>query len=785
MAEATRYQATYMATHADRQPAAQIKMPGLRLVWRASSVPEASWHLALLGFYFRGTPRRLLILVSLRGMMLWGTGTVLAAYFLGAAAVAWLWGRNPYNYITYADLVLPTRWTQLREKRGQGQIDQGVHAIRTGDYSTGLILLTNGLARKPAAIRGRLVLAQAYVNMGYLHRGLQLLEDGLVYGPPLKLYRESLFGLTRYLEDHERTLGLAEQIEKMLPPDDRSTRRWLLHQRISALENLQRDGEIERLRSELMAAPSFALEAAWARVQLRRGRPADALREIARDPERFGLPADRYQLQVSLAIAARDAAAATAALQAWLKAEPTQPQPRIEQIVALIQLDQAKAARDLLPLFFLNFSRDRGAVILLMKKLGELPDVGWLQAAHREAGESGAQGIETRILYVQGLIMAGNISEALAEFNLTTALIDQAKLKDGGWSDGTRRLLGVIISDSPSNRAQFLDFFRSHRLSPEAYRFALRSLRHAEVTEVAEELALIARNRFPAMQDAKPAAGSTGQRLNAGEISIAVIRNEAEARMELRRIDAELKAGSHPAAFARLKVLERAGIPALDAELLLRRIQVQGALGEQGELSAALQLYLSGPGVSQDWLRQLAVRWKAEQQPDSAATLARETYARFPLARWAMEFLDLPAAKIVEPVEPSLPVVRNEADVRVELRNIDEALTAGRYQEALARIKALERTRIAPLPELLLRRILAHGSLREHTELSAALGYYFSGRSVDLTALRQLATRWDNAEDRDSALILLHEIQGRFPQARWASDLRKKIEGDLMIAPEK
>jgi hypothetical protein len=30
----------------------------------------------------------------------------------------------------------------------------------------------------------------------------------------------------------------------------------------------------------------------------------------------------------------------------------------------------------------------------------------------------------------------------------------------------------------------------------------------------------------------------------------------------------------------------------------------------------------------------------------------------------------------------------------------------------------------------------------------------------------------------------LHETLKKFPQARWASELTKKIEGDLMIAPD-
>jgi hypothetical protein len=388
--------------------------------------------------------------------------------------------------------------------------------------------------------------------------------------------------------------------------------------------------------------------------------------------------------------------------------------------------------------------------------------------------------------YVQGLLMAGKIPAALAEFNLTVALITQSKINDGGWGEGTRRLLAVLLGDSPSNRSQFLEFFRNNRLTPDAYRFALKSLHNAGATGTMGELAIIARNRFPAFQSDALQSASAVVTTKPGETGLEGPHNEAEARMELRRLDEELLSGNYQPAFARLKMIESAGFPALKSELLMRRIRVQGALDEQSGLAAALQLYLAGPEISQAWLSQLARQWTEAQRKDSALTVARETYAKFPQARWATELLNLPAADHTSHVMKMPAAVRNEADARVELRLIDETLAAGRYGEALERIKTLERAGFVSLkPELLLRRIQAHGSLREQTELAAALGYYLSGQSVDQTALRALATQWDNERQRDSALSLLRETIAKFPQARWALELRKKIEGDLLIAPEK
>lgn len=796
-----------MPSHADRQPAAQIKFPRLKLAWKPAAIPQAKWWLGLFGLGYRETPRRLFLYASVRGLLAWGGSLALAGYLAGTAALAWYWGKNPYNHITYADLVLPTHWGQLREKRGQGYIDQGIHLIRADRDYAGVMLLNRGVSLRPSDLRGRLVLAQILMGMGYLHRGQQVLEEGLAFGFPPRQYREALFRLANYLEDYEAVLRLADRMEKDLPPDDPGAQRWLLGQKVAALEKLQRIDDIDRLRQARGGAPSYVVEEAWARLQAAQGRPADALRELQAHPDRFGVPADRYELELALAAASGDAGAARAASAAWRQLEPTRPQPRIQELLALIQLGDDRAARDRLHDFFIFFASDKGAVVQLFKRLDDLPDVRWLQAAHQEAADTGALSLEAHIATVQGLLMAGRVAEAQAEFNLTTALIEKARVPDGGWSKGTRLLIAVINSDSPSNRALFFDFFRNQRLTPDAFRFALRSLRRAKGTEVAAELSILARNRFPAFRDEALSGLAVVETGKPRTEQAPAFRTELEAAAELRRIDEDLKQGNIDSAFARLKAVEQAGFDNLRAELLPRRIQVHGERREQSELAAALQLYLASPRVNQAWLRDLAEGWARRAQRDSAATVARETREKFPQARWASEILGQPPAapgapetvaapKFVVRETPSAPMEsptaagaagpRNEVEARVELKRIDEELDAGRFPAALERIKSVERAAIPGLrQELLLRRIRAHGSLGEQTELVAALGIYLPGKDVSQSALRDLAVRWNADGQRDSALSLLRETLVKFPQARWALDLRKKIEGDLLVAPGK
>ena len=68
----------------------------------------------------------------MRGVLVWTVTLAVTAFVIGTAAGAWLLSRNPYNRIGYLDLVLPTRWYELRSKRGLALIDEGIHGSQVG-----------------------------------------------------------------------------------------------------------------------------------------------------------------------------------------------------------------------------------------------------------------------------------------------------------------------------------------------------------------------------------------------------------------------------------------------------------------------------------------------------------------------------------------------------------------------------------------------------------------------------------------------------------------------------
>lgn len=89
--------------------------------------------------------------------------------------------KNPYNRISYTDLILPTRWDELRSKRGEALIDEGLNEIKEQRFGVGLMLLAHGLKLEPSNVAGRMILGQMYAQAGYVHRALSIFRIGLPY----------------------------------------------------------------------------------------------------------------------------------------------------------------------------------------------------------------------------------------------------------------------------------------------------------------------------------------------------------------------------------------------------------------------------------------------------------------------------------------------------------------------------------------------------------------------------------------------------------------------------
>ncbi len=675
-----------MALTTDRPPISQFKTPRLGLVWRPAAETRASWRLGVVGFYFRETPRRLHIVFAARGLLLWTLALGLTAYVGLAAGLHYAWSRSPHNRVTFLDVLLPMRWEEAKRKRGGDLVAQGIEELRGRRYGTALLYLARGVGMAPADQRGRLELARLYIGGGYLHRAKQLLQDGLAYPPVSRAYTELYFAVANYMEDHEAILAA---VARLAPGAEPRLQRDLATQQANALRRLERWDELDALRASLAAAPLIGVERAWAESQLERGTPEVALAALDAQPDLFGLPFERAELESRLALAAGQFDRVRATASFWRTNKPSDFNPRLLEVLLAIRENYWFTAREKIEDYLVAFGSQAVVITQLFYRLNELEDEQWIRLARSLAIEAGAFSPQTRMAYIESLLVRGSFSEAQDELATALQVFQAAKFDAGLWSQGVQRVLDACRATSPSARSLLLDFLTSVRASPAGYHLALNALARSPAKEALADVHAAALNRYPSMQlkpatreavavatksepkprvqltrrepTVQPPRVTTDTATNPATRPVPAAQKERAplqlpptasdqarkdeqafptervARSGLARADQLIAEGNFAGALELLAQIERAGHVALRREILVRRVRVHGDRREFNQLLANLRLLLREAPVNQVQLRELAEAWRAAGQTDSALILLREVTAAYPGALWATE----------------------------------------------------------------------------------------------------------------------------------------------------
>lgn len=616
--------------------------PRWRFVWSSATEPKARWVGGIVGFRIRGSgARELVVCFACRGLLLWSAGAVVAAFVVGTAVAAYLLGRNPYNRITYADMVLPTHWSELPSKRGQALIDEGVGELKMRHYAAGIMLVSHGLQLHPESIPARMVLGQMFANGGYLHRALEFLRGGVPYARGQRRYLEATLNIATHLEDDEQGLAIIAEAEKSVPESDASTRRWLAERRAAALVRLGRFDDVIRLHDAAGAASSMALNAAWARALAGTGRGDAAMAAVRAAPGDFGVFGEPWELLLELAQTAHRPEVGRFAADALVAIAPTDFQLHVKRLVYLAGIEPEATVREAVDDFFLHFGANDLACTTLLKQLEPVGSAVAVRAVWQQLQARGRITIDERIACVQDLIAAGDLPGARREFDAAARLIDQGGTAFEAWETGTRVLLDLLTTGAPSAISQLEAFCNDHPLPPEAFRMLTRTLVRAGRPAAAQEIAAVARNRYPHMYGLpEPAAlGAAPVPTTATTPKGNDLVTVPQAQSDLKAMDAALSAGHWDEALTLIARVEKSPLAAEHAEeLLYDRILIHGQRSNQTELSWYMRRLMDRPrGFAPARLRQIAGTLHAAGRTDSALTLLREVLREHPDAKWAAE----------------------------------------------------------------------------------------------------------------------------------------------------
>ncbi len=618
--------------------------PRLRLVWSAKSAPKVNWWRGLIGLQTRGGKHRGFVFhLAMKGLLLWTGSLALICFLLTTAVGAFILNKNPYNRISYADLVLPTRWDELRSKRGEALIDEGLSEIKAQRYGAGIMMLAHGLKLEPSNVSARITLGQMYTQAGYVHRALEIFRKGIPYAHANKRYLHHTFFLAEYLEDDSQVLGLVAETRVVLDEENTSEQQWLRGREAAALVRMEKYAEVLELRDTAKGFPGMELNSFWARAMVGLGRGDEAIAAVKADPSAFGVFAEPWMLLMELALAEDQPEVGRWAAQKLVALDRTDFVAATEQISYLVQIRDAEQWQEALDRFVLRFGLNDAARVLLLKKVEGIADQEVLSAIWMQFEALGQISLKSRIAYVQNLVLAGEARLAFQAYEIVVKEISSGDNESAVWAKGTRLLLDVLLTKADSSLSQLKVFCAEHPLNPDAYRLLVSGLLENGLVNEASEMAELARNRFPSIK-AIPEIQFVADTATATEV-MATNRQEKRdsrvtnpiARQEWDTLQEDIREQRWESAKERLLLVGKSPlVRELGDQIFYEGIMIHGQLSNQTELSWSMRRLMDRKTFDPARLRNLADTLYTAGKHDSALTLLREVLRKHPEAKWAL-----------------------------------------------------------------------------------------------------------------------------------------------------
>lgn len=653
-----------------------MAFPKIKLCWNGSRV-DAEWHLGLFGFYARGSAgdsRLRGIVITIRGLLAWLAGLAVAGYFIAAAAL-WFWlDRRPYNYVGYADLILPTRWSGIDKLRGQALIDEGMEDIKARKWGEGLAKLRIGIARNPDDIKGRRTLAEIFLAMKASKQAIEIYDGGLAVRYPGRDYVEAMVKSAAQSENYEwwlRTIDRALALVKDNPAQE-GERRWLIQQKLAALIAADRPADALALAEVEGESGSPAISEFHVLALLKAGKPDEALAFLNEWSARAAagrIDPQIVRLQVRAYRETGDLAGMDRALEQLRTLSPSDPRPYVYGIVQRLLAGERAKAEASLDSFLLRFGSTPQYLQMLAAPLAEIAERDTLVRLIAYARQQGFDLEPFRRFLVQALVSKGEWREAAA----VMAEINANKKSDAAaqWYAIMEAQIRAALDAAGGAQSSLVSLVRGRQFQLSFYKDLISNMRKAGRPETARGIITFAQGIYPQNSvieawrkelDTELAASKATQ-VAATDALVALPKPSASAtaatatppvatRAELvedafmAKLEELTKAGDYGAALQHIRearLARPAWLGGREVELSRAEIRLQGRAGDLLGLRTAARLYITGDRLRSAQMIEIARELHSAGRKEEAILLLRELIAKVPdytvaqrqLAEWS------------------------------------------------------------------------------------------------------------------------------------------------------
>ena len=512
----------------------------IRLVWSTPALPEGRWRLALFNLQRIPDPARAAALspgslpsywknylhhalhLSVRGLLAWGAGVALLAYFAGAALLLHRLERaNPHNRVAYVDLIDPSRWDELDRLRAEGLVLHGRDLLKRGELAKGFNLLRLGLEKNPAAPDARLEVARVYVALRLRAPAEKLLLDGLAFGYPGRDYLEFAFDLAADADqpaDHAALALRARDRFASLPAEKRTEAEalWLDRQTARALRAAGRhDDALALVEKAYPADHPFRREFSVLHL-LEKGDHAEAAALASLWADASPRAPEPLRLLVRARREAREFPAMDAALARLRALEPSEPEPLLYAFAQNHLADRVEAAGAALDELLFRHGASASIYPAAAAVLVELRRPGELDRLERELRERG--------LPVRPVSQA-RLRLAIARRDWPGVLACAEAVRPGrdalpadtAWLDTVTRLARACLDNASGTQASLVEIVADNPGTLRLYILLLEALLDAGHPATARQILTLAEGPY---QNARSIAGLRA-RIESASASIA------------------------------------------------------------------------------------------------------------------------------------------------------------------------------------------------------------------------------------------------------------------------
>lgn len=445
----------------------------------------------------------------------------IACYFAGTVALYVFWNKRPHNQITYLDVVLPTRWSDIRPKQGQMLIAYADEMLQEKKIREAFHMLRTGLRLYPQDQDARLTLASIMISAGMTNQAGKLLLDGLQYGyPENSNYLAALFQIVKHQEDLDLlTLSLPVLLRytEVSEDDERkySLLRQLMFAQLATGKHLELLATAERVNTDDNSPYKAHDMIVTAHVGM--GNP-----QVARDYLE-GLEAGYRNIPSMMLIEATlyneldDRAAMLAVIERLFRSQPTAWPQQTQAILLLARTGEDRWARAYLDLYLSKFRQNKDAIQRLGAALTDMPSSALIESMMKNlVVDHPGYGPSMKFFLAQALITEGRFAEARPVFDeVRPALLSDPENEINVAIFDL--ILRAAIERGQGSQATLINALREHRYVAEIYWEAALAMQQSGQTQAAREIINYGLTLYPsqpALQELRRQIVEGGDQLN-------------------------------------------------------------------------------------------------------------------------------------------------------------------------------------------------------------------------------------------------------------------------------